>query len=318
MTQATRTGGEPGKGARLAALAGHEPAARQRSLWGDALRRLSRNRLAMVGLGIILLLAIGALAAPALAPYNPTNQALSKILSDPGNEHLLGTDQLGRDTLSRLLYGARISLAVGIFTQAIVLLIGATIGGLAALGGPVLDNLLMRFTDIVYAFPDLLLVILFSQVFRNAPLARVAGGIFVIFLAIAIAAWVGLARLIRGQMLSLKQQEYVIAARALGASQWRIFLRHLLPNTLSPVIVTLTFGIPGAIFAEAALSYIGIGVRPPTPTWGGMINEGYASLLATPWPVLFPGLAIAMTMLSFTFLGDGLRDALDPTTRAAG
>jgi oligopeptide transport system permease protein len=152
-------------------------------------------------------------------------------------------------------------------------------------------------------------------VFRDAPFARIAGGVFVIFFAVAIASWVTLARLIRGQMLSLKEREFVTAAQALGATQGRIVLRHLMPNTLSPVIVTLTFGIPAAIFAEAALSFIGVGIRPPTPSWGVMINQGYVTILATPWPILFPALAIGLTMLAFTFLGDGLRDALDPRTR---
>lgn len=299
----------------LVAFSGGEVYTKQRSLWSDAARRLSHNRLAVAGLCVIVMLAAMAVAAPLIAPYGTSEQNYSAIMVSPSREHLMGTDSLGRDTFSRLVYGARISLAVGIFTQAIVLLIGAAIGGIAALGGRLLDNLMMRFTDIVYAFPDLLLIILLSQVFRNAPFAKAAGGIFVIFFAVAVASWVGLARLIRGQMLSLKQREFVTAARALGAPESRIVFRHLLPNTLSPVIVALSFGIPAAIFAEAALSYIGVGIKPPTPSWGVMINQGYSTILATPWPILFPAIAIALTMLSFTFLGDGLRDALDPRTR---
>ena len=304
----------PGRDAGVGPLAA-EAIPRQRSLWGDALRRLARNRFAVAALMVIALLVLLALAAPLIAPYTPSEQRLSEIMQPPSRAHLMGTDALGRDTFSRLVHGARISLAVGVFTQFIVLVVGATVGSVAALGGKLLDNLMMRFTDIVYAFPDLLLIILLSQVFRGADFARFSGGIFVIFLAVALASWVTLARLVRGQMLTLKEREYVTAARALGASEGRIVLRHLFPNTLSPVIVAFTFGIPAAIFSEAALSYIGVGIRPPTPSWGVMINQGYNTILATPWPVLFPAIAIALTMLAFTFLGDGLRDALDPQTR---
>jgi len=315
MAGATRPIAAKGSFGADALFGGGSVHTRQRSLWGDAYHRLIQNRLAIVALVVIACLVVVAIVAPIVAPYSPTAQSYTDILSRPTSKHLMGTDLLGRDTLSRLMHGARISLSVGIFTQAIVFVIGAVIGGTAAIGGRLVDNLLMRFTDIIYAFPDLLLIILFSQVFRSAPFANIAGGIFVIFLAIAVAAWVGLARLIRGQMLSLREREFVTAARAMGATDRRIVFFHLLPNTLSPVIVALTFGIPGAIFAEAALSFIGIGVHPPTATWGGMINQGYTSIQASPWPVAFPALAIALTMLSFTFLGDGLRDALDPRTR---
>jgi len=315
MAEAERPAGSAGRLDGLAAFSAGEVTARHRSLWSDAFRRLSHNLFAIIGLCIIAVFVIIAAAAPVIAPYSPATQNYSAIMSPPGSSHLMGTDSLGRDTFSRLVYGARISLAVGVFTQAIILVIGALVGGVAALGGRLLDNVMMRFTDIVYAFPDLLLIILLAQVFRDNPFASIAGGVFVIFFAIAVASWVTLARLIRGQMLSLREREFVVAARALGASQGRIVFRHLLPNTLGPVIVALTFGIPSAIFAEAALSFIGVGIKPPTPSWGVMINEGYTTILATPWPVLFPAIAIALTMLSFTFLGDGLRDALDPRTR---
>ncbi len=308
----------PGTHSRLegiAVLSSGELATKQRSLWGDAFRRLSHNRLAISGLCVVVFLAVVAIFAPLIAPYGPTEQNASATILPPSRDHLMGTDILGRDTFSRLVYGSRISLSVGIFTQMVVLVIGALVGGVAALGGRLLDNVMMRFTDIVYAFPDLLLIILLSAVLREREIARYAGGLFVIFFAVAIASWVGLARLIRGQMLSLKEREFVTAARALGASDWRIVFRHLLPNTLSPVIVGITFGIPAAIFAEAALSYIGVGIKPPTPSWGVMIQQGNNLILATVWPVLFPAIAIAVTMLSFTFLGDGLRDALDPRTR---
>jgi oligopeptide transport system permease protein len=315
MARGTPSTGTASRLEGIATFAAGDVYGRQRSLWSDAFRRLSRNRLAVAGLCVITVLVLVAVSAQWIAPYKPGEQHVDEQLLSPSRNHPMGTDFLGRDIFSRLVFGARISLAVGIFTQAIILGIGALIGGIAALGGRLLDNVAMRFTDIVYAFPDLLLIILLSQVFREAPFARIAGGIFVIFFAVAVASWVTLARLIRGQMLSLKQREFVVAARALGASEGRIVFQHLLPNTLSPVIVALTFGIPGAIFAEAALSFIGVGIKPPTPSWGVLINNGYNTILATPWPVFFPAVAIAMTMLSFTFLGDGLRDALDPRTR---
>jgi len=275
-----------------------------RTLWRDALRRLVRNRLAVAGAVVVLLLGLIAVFAPAIAPYDPAKQDYALISASPSGAHPFGTDQLGRDVLSRLVWGARISMSVGVFTQLIVLAIGLSIGALAGMFGGRTDNLLMRFTDVIYAFPVLLLVILFRAVFGP--------GIYMMFLAIALASWVGLARLTRGQLLVLKEREFVTAARAMGASNPRIILRHLLPNAAGPLIVYLTFNIPRAIFAEAALSYIGIGIAPPTPSWGSMIQEGTQAIFAAPTQVLFPGLAVALTMMAFTFLGDGLRDALDP------
>lgn len=275
-----------------------------RGLWSRAFQRLLRNRLAVAGGVIVLLLAIAAILAPLLAPYGFAQQNYDAILQDPGAKHLLGTDALGRDTMSRLFYGTRTSLAVGIFAQAIVVALGLVVGIVAGLYGGRVDNLLMRFVDIVFAFPDLLLIILLRSVF--------GGSIYMIFLAIGLVGWVVLARLVRGQVLSLREQEFVLAARAMGASTTAILVRHLLPNVLGPVVVLVAFGVPRAVFAEAALSYIGIGVRPPTPSWGTMVQDGYSVIFASPYPVLFPALAIAVLMLAFTFLGDGLRDALDP------
>jgi oligopeptide transport system permease protein len=278
-----------------------------RSLWGDAFIRLRRNRLAITGGVIILVIALTAIIYPFFSKYDFASQDLNAVLQGPNHTHLLGTDELGRDVLTRLIYGARTSLMVGIFTQIIVICIGITLGAVSGAAGGKVDNLLMRFVDVIYAFPDLLLIILLRSI--------LGGSIYMIFLAIGLVNWVGVARLVRGQTLALKQRDFVTAARVFGGFGSYITTRHLLPNSLGPVIVTVTFNIPRAIFTEAALSYIGIGVKPPTPSWGAMIRDGYNVIFAAPHLVLFPAIAIGILMLSFTFLGDGLRDALDPRLR---
>ncbi|MGC1375659.1 MAG: ABC transporter permease [Anaerolineales bacterium] len=286
-----------------------------RTLWAEAWTRLLRNKLAVVGGVVIILVALAAIFAKFYLKYDFATQDYNSILLPPSWAHPLGTDQLGRDTLARLIYGARTSLSVGIFTQFIVVLVGLPIGAFAGFLGGRVDNVLMRFVDVMYAFPDILLIVLLSQVLRGTSFAKFGGGIFVIFLAIGLVSWVGISRLVRGQVLSLKQRDFVTAARALGGNSPYITARHILPNALGPVIVAVTFGIPRAIFAEAALSYIGIGVIPPTPSWGAMLSDGYTVMFASPGLVIFPAIAIAVLMLSFTFLGDGLRDALDPRMR---
>ncbi|OGO05698.1 MAG: peptide ABC transporter permease [Chloroflexi bacterium RBG_13_54_9] len=277
------------------------------TLWGDAFIRLRRNRLAVAGVIVIILLTLGAIIQPLFSPYGFAKQDLYSILQGPSRAHPLGTDELGRDVFTRLMAGCRTSLAVGIFTQVIVVLIGLPIGAFAASMGGRVDNLLMRFVDVMYAFPDILLIILLRSIF--------GGSIYMIFLAIGLVAWVNVSRLTRGQILSLKERDFVTAARAMGARGIYTTLRHLLPHALGPIIVAVTFNVPRAIFAEAALSYIGIGVKPPTPSWGTMIRDGYDLIFAAPYLVTFPALAIGILMLSFTFLGDGLRDALDPRLR---
>src|SRR5215469_5061188 len=283
----------------------------QIGLWTDVWRRFRRNRLAVAGAVIVTILVLDAVFAGLLVQLgllqDPIRQHVELSLSGPSAQHLLGTDYLGRDTLSRLMFGARISLTIGILVQGIYVVIGGTIGMIAGYSGGRVDNLLMRFTDIWYAFPDLLFVLVLVSVFGPSLLS--------IFAAIGIVNWVGLARLVRGQVLSIKEKEFAESARAVGSSSFKIVLRHLVPNALGPVIVTLTFGIPAAIFLEAALSYIGVGIQPPTPSWGVMISDGYQAIYASPWQVVFPGVAIATTMLAFTFIGDGLRDALDPRMR---
>jgi oligopeptide transport system permease protein len=265
----------------------------------------------VAGGAVVAILVLDALLAGLLVQFglvqDPIKQHVETSLAGPTAQHLLGTDYLGRDMLSRLMFGARISLTIGILVQAIYVVIGGTIGLVAGYAGGRVDNLLMRFTDIWYAFPDLLFVLVLVSVFSPSLLS--------IFAAIGIVNWVGLARLVRGQVLSIKEKEFVESARAVGSSHFKIVLRHLVPNALGPVLITLTFGIPAAIFLEAALSYIGVGIQPPTPSWGVMISDGYQAIYASPWQVAFPAIAIAITMLSFTFIGDGLRDALDPRMR---
>jgi oligopeptide transport system permease protein len=290
-----------------------------RSLWGDAFGRLIRNRLAMVGGAIVIILLLLAIFGPLVTPF-PYDQQNIEELAKHGNlplppltdGHLLGTDELGRDIFSRLLDGARISMTVAFIVQIVVLLIGVPIGAAAAWFGGRVDQLLMRFTDIAYAFPSLLFVILLSVTFRDTWFGQALDGLLLIFVAIGIVAWVDMARLVRGQLLSLKEQEFVDAARAVGVSDFRIVTRHLLPNAIGPMIVVVTLGIPSAILTEATLGYLGIGAQPPRASWGTLINEGLTWMQTAPWMVLFPAIAIAIALLSFTFLGDGLRDALDP------
>jgi oligopeptide transport system permease protein len=225
---------------------------------------------------------------------------------------VLGTDQLGRDLLSRLLDGARISVSVAFVVQLVILLIGVPIGALAGWFGGRLDNFLMRFTDIIYAFPDLLFIILLSVAFRETFFGQALDGLFLVFVAIGVTSWVTVARLVRGQLLSLKETEFVEAAKAIGVSDFRTVTRHLLPNGIGPIIVAVTLGIPSAILAESTLAYIGIGVQPPRASWGSLIAEGQKYIRSEPHLVLFPAIAIAIALVGFTFLGDGLRDALDP------
>jgi oligopeptide transport system permease protein len=273
-------------------------------LWRDAWRRLTRNKLAMAGLVFIGFVVLVAIFANVLAPYDPNRLFPGASYQRPSAAHWLGTDDVGRDVLSRLIFGARVSLSVGVFVQVLILVIGLTIGGLAGYFGGRIDNWLMRFTDVFYAFPDLLFVIIIT--------AALGASLLNIFLAIGLVNWTDLARLVRGQLLTLREREYVHAARSLGASAPRIIVHHLLPNAAGPVIVRLTYGVPQAIFTEAVLSFIGLGVRPPTASWGSMIERGTEAIFSAPHMVLAPALAIGFTMLAFNFLGDGLRDALDP------
>ena len=278
--------------------------ARGGSLARDALRRLMRNKLAVAGGLVVIALCLGAIFADALAPYAYTKTNFGRLNEGPSRDYPLGTDQLGRDVLSRIIYGARISMLVGLGAQVIIVLIGVPIGALSGYLGGRTDLALTRIVDVMYAFPRLLFVILV--------MSMLGAGLANIFIAIGVTGWVGIARQTRAQVLALKEKEFADAARALGAAGGRVLARHIVPNALSPIVVAVTFGIPEAIFTEAALSFIGVGINPPTPSWGQMVGEGQQYLRSYWHLCVFPSIAIAVTMLSFTFLGDGVRDALDP------
>jgi oligopeptide transport system permease protein len=294
---------------RLADLAGvSEPTLRaQTSLWGDAWRRLIRNRLALLGLIVVVTFIMVALFAPLIAPYGESEVVDPGLIRYPPTwTWPMGLDQNGRDMFSRIVYGARVSLFVGVVAYIIVLLIAIPVGSIAGYFGGWVDNLIMRIVDVVFTIPQVLLVLMFVN--WRGP------GITNIFLAIGIIGWVTEARLIRGQFLTLREQDYIKASRVAGAKPFYIIGKHLLPNSLTPIIVAATFGVPAAIFTEAAVSFAGVGIRPPQASWGQMV--GIASqpqyIRTDPHMLLFPVLAIGLTMLGFTFLGDGLRDALDP------
>jgi ABC-type dipeptide/oligopeptide/nickel transport system permease subunit len=296
---------------REAAQATAAAAVRGSRFW----RRLRRNRPALAGLAVLLALALVALLAPVLASHAPNAQdCTAGSLIGSSGDHPLGTDETCRDVLSRLMFGARVSLLVGLLAPLLALAIALPVGAIAALSSRFVDNLLMRTTDIAFAFPDLLLFILLRQVLLDAPVP--GGSTAVVILAVSLVSWTTLARLVRGQLLQLKSQDFVLAAEALGASRRRIVLRHLLPNCLGPLLVALAFAVPQAILAESALSFLGLGVLPPQATWGAMVNSGYSAVYTQPWLVVYPALAIALTMLAVTLLADGLRDALDPRSQS--
>jgi oligopeptide transport system permease protein len=292
---------------------------RDRGLWSDAWRRLLKNRLALVGLivlAVLLLLAyVGAYWGPT-ARYGPNEQNFATSQqAGPSTDHWMGTDQLGRDQFARILEGLRASTQIGFGTAAVILFLGLAMGSFAAFGGKWTDNLVMRFTDIMFSFPDILLIILIREILIHRDVPLLSNHKMLIIFAISMTAWTTIARLVRGQMLSLQERDFVLAARAMGASRGRVVVQHMLPNTLGPVIVAVTFAIPAAIFAEAALSFIGLGLPPPAVSLGGLVSSGYNYVQRNTWGVIFPAASIGVLMLSFTFVGDGLRDALDPRTR---
>ncbi len=268
--------------------------------------RLRRDPRATIGVLVIALLVLAAALAPVIARHDPLRIELVSQLLPPSAEHWLGTDVQGRDVWARLVYGARVSLTVGLVSQGIALSLGLTLGLLAGYYGRWVDELVMRLADITLAFPTLLLLIAMVAAFQPS--------LTVVLVTIGVVGWAGMARLVRGQVLVVRQLEYVHAVRALGAGDLRIVLRHVLPNVVAPVVIAATLGVAGAIMAEAALSFLGLGVQPPTPSWGAMIADGrdLSQLRNAPWTSLFPGLAIGAAVLGFNLLGDALRDALDP------
>ncbi len=295
----------PGGGpAPARALAWERERTRGSSLWRDAWRRLLRNRLAVAGGLTVVLLCLVAIFADFIAPQSYTKPNFGRLYEFPSRDFPLGTDQLGRDVLSRMIYGARVSMLVGLGAQVIVVLIGVPIGLVSGFVGGRVDLALTRFVDVMYAFPRLLFVILV--------MSMLGAGLINIFIALGLTGWVGIARQTRAQVLSIKEKEFVEGARALGAGFVRQVTRHILPSALTPIVVSVTFGVPEAIFTEAALSFIGVGINPPTPSWGQMVGENQQFLLSYWHLCVFPSIAIAITMLAFTFFGDGVRDALDP------
>jgi oligopeptide transport system permease protein len=283
------------------------------SLWRDAWNRLLRNRMAVAGGIFILIIAFGAVFAPWVAPYSYKKTNYDRTREPPSfPDYIMGTDELGRDVFSRIIWGGRVSLTVGVVGSLTALIIGITYGAISGYFGGRIDDLMMRFVDVMYGFPTLLFVILIMVILpQENPLQAMTS----IFIAIGIVGWMGMARLVRGQFLALREKEFVLAARMTGVRPLGIIARHLLPNSLGPVIVALTLNIPGLILTEAVLSFIGLGVPPPFPSWGQMVADGWRGMRATPWLAIFPGLAITLSMLAFNFLGDGLRDALDPMMR---
>jgi len=267
-------------------------------------KRFSRNKLSIIGVVTVLLLIATSIFAPFIAPYNPTAIDVHNVLSPPSKQHLLGTDELGRDLLSRIIWGSRVSLKVGFVAVGIAIMIGIILGALSGFYGGWVDAVLMRFVDIMLAFPTFFLILAIISILEQ--------NILTIMVVIGLTSWMDVARLVRAEFLSLKEKDFVSAARALGASDKRLIFRHILPNALSPVFVAATFGVAGAILIESGLSFLGLGVQPPEPSWGNILTAGKDNIEVAWWLSLYPGLAILITVLSYNLVGEGLRDALDP------
>lgn len=277
------------------------------SFAADAWRRFKANRLALLGLIVLLIFLFACFVGPLLTPWDPTTQNLAGRDQPPSAQHWFGTDAHGRDLFERVLYGGRISLAVAFFAGLLQLVVGVTYGAASGLLGGRWDNIMMRIVDIIDTIPLTIYVILLAVVLEP--------GLTSIFLAIGLVYWTSMARLVRAQVLALKEQEFMLAARALGANRWRLILRHLIPNAMAPIVVELTFSIPRAMFTEAFLSFIGLGVSAPQASWGVLASNGFEGLRSYPWELFFPSAAIIIVSLAFNFIGDGLRDALDPKLR---
>ena len=276
------------------------------SLWSDAIHRLTRNKAAMLGAFILILLIIVAALAPWIAPYSYSYQDLNLGASPPSADHLLGTDVLGRDLLSRILYGARISLLVGFVATGVALVIGVSWGIIAGYAGGKVDPIMMRIVDVLYGLPFIIFIILLMVIFgRN---------LWLLFGAIGAVEWLTMARIVRAQVIGLKNQEFVLAAKAMGVSNISMFRRHLLPNILGPIAVYATLTIPQVMLLEGFLSFLGLGIQPPMSSWGTLIKDGVESMEEYSWLLVYPGITFTITLFALNFFGDGLRDALDPKT----
>jgi peptide/nickel transport system permease protein len=267
-------------------------------------KRLRRNRFAMAGGGVVVALFLISFMAPYLTPYNPSAIDAYHVLMPPSAQHLMGTDELGRDVFTRVLYGARISLLVGFVAVGIAMIIGTLVGLLSGFYGSWVDSTLMRFVDIMLCFPTFFLIL--------AVIAMIGPSIWLIMVVIGVTSWMGVARLVRAEVLSVRERDFILAARSIGSSDLRIIFRHILPNAMGPVLVAATLGVGGAILTESALSFLGIGVQPPTPSWGNILTSGKNYIEFAWWLSLYPGLAILVTVLAYNLLGEGVRDAIDP------
>lgn len=275
--------------------------------WQDAWLRLKKDKMAMAGLCFIVFLMLLALIGPMFSSIGYADQDFNNVNAGPSYEHWFGTDSLGRDLFIRVLYGARISLSIGLIASLINLVIGVLYGGISGLMGGKVDRIMMNIVDVLYSVPTLLYVILLMVVFKP--------GLLNIFIALGISYWLQMARIVRGQVLYIKEQEFVLAAISMGASKWRLLTKHLIPNAVGAIVVSWSLSIPDAIFTEAFLSFIGLGVSAPMASWGVLASEGINSMRGYPFQLFFPAAAISLTMLAFNFLSDGLRDALDPKMR---
>lgn len=294
----------------------------------DALYRLFRNKAAVVSLIFIVILLTIAIFAPVIAPFDYDEVDFKAITQPPSSTHWLGTDSLGRDVFSRLIYGARVSLSVSIIAQIVIILIGVPVGLISGFYGGWIDTLIQRVVDILYAFPSLLFIIVVMTFmesklstldsgigFAFSKLNELTGGLLSVLISLGLVFWLTVSRLVRGETLSIKEKEFVLAAKVVGTKNPVILLQHILPNIVAPVVVAITFGIPNAIMIEAGLSFLGLGIKPPMPSWGTMISEGVKNIRSFPHLILSSGIALSLTLLAFNFLGDGLRDALDPSQR---
>ena len=301
MTNVTLTANSLGRAAQ-----------RQDTLYSIAWRHFKKHRPAMAGLIVLGLLVLAAILIPLVTSYDPGKTSILDKYQAPSLDHIMGTDGLGRDIFVRALDGGRISLLVGLSSMLLAILIGTTVGALAGFYGGMIDNLLMRFADIMLTIPTLFLAIVLIQMLRAGVIPFLSAGIAPIVFVIAITSWMPTARLVRASYMSIKQKEFIEAARCAGAMNWRLIVRHILPNAASPIIVAATLRVGAAIITEAGLSFLGMGVQPPTPTWGNMLTNAQSEMDYAPWTAIFPGLFLFITVISFNYIGDGLRDALDP------